>query len=314
VRRSRLAVLFASLLLSAPAATTQPARAPDAAMFEGLRFRNIGPAAMGGRIDDFAVLESNPAVFYVAAATDGLWKTTTNGTTWEVLFNEQDDVVSIGDVATAPTDANVVWVGTGENNNRQSSSWGTGVFKSTDAGRTWKLSGLADARHIGRIVVDPSDHDVVYVAALGHLFGPKKERGVYKTTDGGVTWSNVLFVDEDTGATDLVMDPTNHKVQGNRRGERADRHRHAGLAADARRQRRARAGTEADSPDLLTIRRIFAYRSIRNESLTCRGAYDSIAGSQPPSFGGLDEISVRGVYGRLSRTLFFPGPRAARSG
>ena len=158
---------------------------PDARLFEGLRFRNIGPAAMGGRIDDFAVLESNPAVFYVATATGGLWKTTNNGTTWEVLFDEQDDVVSIGDIAIAPTDANIVWVGTGENNNRQSSSWGNGVYKSTDGGHTWKRSGLADARHIARIIVDPVDHDVVYVAALGHLLGPNKERGVYKTTDGG---------------------------------------------------------------------------------------------------------------------------------
>ncbi len=212
MRGSRLVVLAAALLLAASQVITQSARAPDAGLFEGLRFRNIGPAAMGGRIDDFAVLESNPAVFYVAAATGGLWKTTNNGTTWEVLFSEQDDVVSIGDVAIAPTDANVVWVGTGENNNRQSSSWGTGVYKSTDGGHTWKLAGLADARHIARIVVDPIDHDVVYVAALGHLFGPNKERGVYKTTDGGITWSNVLFVDEDTGATDLVMDPANDKV------------------------------------------------------------------------------------------------------
>src|SRR4029077_2846231 len=129
-----------------------------------------------------------------------------------VCSERQTDFVWIGDVAIAPTDANVVWFGTGENNNRQSTSWGTGVYKSTDGGHTWKRSGLADARHIARIIVDPVDHDVVYVAALGHLFGPNQERGVFKTTDGGATWVNVLFVDEDTGATELVMDPANDKV------------------------------------------------------------------------------------------------------
>jgi photosystem II stability/assembly factor-like uncharacterized protein len=216
VRVRRLPPLFAIAIAAAfvpVSAVTQSSGAPaTASVFAGLHFRNIGPAAMGGRIDDIAVLESNPAVFYVAAATGGLWKTTNNGTTWEVLFNQQDDVVSIGDIAIAPKDANVVWVGTGENNNRQSSSWGTGIYKSTDGGHTWKSMGLSDVRHIGRIIVDPADPDVVYVAALGHLFGPNKERGVYKTTDGGLSWSNVLFVNDDTGATDLVMDPSNDKV------------------------------------------------------------------------------------------------------
>jgi photosystem II stability/assembly factor-like uncharacterized protein len=207
-----VALAIATTFVPAGAVTQLNGEQAGASVFAGLHFRNIGPAAMGGRIDDFAVLESNPAVFYVASATGGLWKTTTNGTTWEVLFNDQDDVVSIGDVAIAPKDANVVWVGTGENNNRQSSSWGTGVYKSTDGGHHWKSMGLSDARHIGRIIVDPMDPDVVYVAALGHLFGPNKERGVYKTTDGGLTWTNVLFVDENTGATELVMDPSSDKV------------------------------------------------------------------------------------------------------
>jgi photosystem II stability/assembly factor-like uncharacterized protein len=194
----------------------RPAAAPTsdspADPFAGLTFRNIGPATMGGRIDDLAVLESNPAVFYVGAATGGLWKTTNNGTTWEVLFDDQDDAVSIGDIAIAPNDANAVWVGTGENNNRQSASWGNGIYKSTDGGKTFKMMGLATSRSIARIIVDPVDHDVVYVAALGSLFGPGGERGIYKTTDGGVNWQRVLFVDEDTGGTELVMDPTNNKV------------------------------------------------------------------------------------------------------
>jgi hypothetical protein len=161
--------------------------APADDLFGRLVFRNIGPATMSGRIDDFAVLESNPAVFYVATATGGLWKTMNNGTTWEVLFADQDDAVSIGDVAIAPDDPNLVWVGSGENNNRQSSSWGNGVYKSTDGGHTWKLMGLAETKQIGRILIDPIDHDVVYVAALGHLWGPNKERGIFKTTDGGLT-------------------------------------------------------------------------------------------------------------------------------
>ena len=192
-------------------AATQSGTTPADAIFDGLRFRSIGPATMGGRVDDLAVLESNPSVYYVAMAIGGVWKTTNNGTTFEPLF-QNEDVSSVGDIATAPNDANLVWVGTGENNNRQSSSWGGGIYKSTDGGRTWKHMGLADTRHIARVIVDPVDHDVVYVAALGHLWGSNKERGIYKTTDGGMTWTNVLFVSEDTGATELVMDPSNNKV------------------------------------------------------------------------------------------------------
>jgi hypothetical protein len=167
---------------------------------------------MGGRIDDLAVLESNPAVFYVGTATGGLWKTMNNGTTWEVLFDDLEDTVSIGDIAINPGDANTVWVGSGENNNRQSGSWGNGLYKSIDGGHTFKHMGLATSKHIARIVVDPIDHDVVYVAALGSLWGRGGERGVYKTTDGGLTWNRVLFVDDETGATELVMDPSNNKV------------------------------------------------------------------------------------------------------
>ena len=167
---------------------------------------------MGGRIDDLAVLESNPAVFYVGTATGGLWKTVNNGTTWEVLFDDLDDTVSIGDIAINPNDANTVWVGSGENNNRQSGSWGNGLYKSIDGGKTWKHMGLGTSKHIARIIVDPIDHDVVYVAALGSLWGRGGERGIYKTTDGGLTWARIHFVDDDTGATELVMDPSNNKV------------------------------------------------------------------------------------------------------
>lgn len=192
--------------LSAQGPTT-----PVQGIFDRLTFRSIGPATMGGRIDDLAVLEKRPAVCYAAAATGGLWKTSNNGTTWEPMF-DHEDVVSIGTVAIAQDNADLVWVGTGENNNRQSSSWGGGVFKSTDGGRSWKNMGLVESRHVGRIVIDPLDHEVVYVAATGHLWGPNKERGILKTADGGLTWTQALFIDELTGAADLVMDPSNNKV------------------------------------------------------------------------------------------------------
>lgn len=190
---------------ASPAAAA-PASAPDyAAAVNTLKFREIGPAAMGGRIDDFAVVESNPDIIYVGAATGGVFKTRNGGTTWEPVFDNETSS-SIGAVTVAPSDPSIVWVGTGEANNRQSSSWGNGVYRSTDAGRTWQHMGLAETHHIGRIVIHPTNPDVVYVAAVGSLWGPSKERGVYKTSDGGKTWTNVLFVNEDTGVTDIAID------------------------------------------------------------------------------------------------------------
>ena len=216
---SLAAVLLAVALLGIdthaqqrPATAAAAAAAAPADPFPGLKFRNIGPATMAGRVDDLAVLETNPAVFYVGTATGGLWKTVNNGTTWTVHFDDLDDVVSIGDIAINPNDANTVWVGSGENNTRQSGSWGNGIYKSTDGGETWKHMGLGTSKHIARIIVDPVDHDVVYVAALGSLWGRGGERGIYKTTDGGLNWSRIHFVDDDTGATELVMDPANNKV------------------------------------------------------------------------------------------------------
>jgi photosystem II stability/assembly factor-like uncharacterized protein len=176
-----------------------------------LWFRPIGPATPSGRVDDFAVLENDPTTFYVAMATAGLYKTTNAGTTFTPVFDHEGSG-SIGAVAIAPTDANLVWAGTGEGNNRQSSSWGDGIYKSTDGGRSWKNMGLRNSRQIAKIIVDPVDFNVVYVASLGDLWSAGGERGVYKTTDGGVTWNRVLHVDDDTGATELVMDPANNKT------------------------------------------------------------------------------------------------------
>src|SRR5256714_4135716 len=188
------------------AAPTAAAPSDYTAILNTLTFRDIGPAAMGGRIDDFAVVESNPDIIYVGAATGGVFKAQNGGVTWEPVF-DNEVTSSIGAIAIAPSDPSIVWVGTGEANNRQSSSWGNGVYKSTDAGKTWHHVGLAETHHIGRIVIHPSDPNTVYVAAVGRLWGPSKDRGVYKTTDGGKTWANVLFVNEDTGVSDIAMAP-----------------------------------------------------------------------------------------------------------
>jgi len=171
-----------------------------------LEWREIGPAVMGGRVTDLAVNEANPAHYFVGTATGGLWKTTSGGQAWEPVFDDQPNA-SIGAVSIAPSNPNVVWVGTGEAQNRQSSPYGAGMFKSTDGGRTWEDKGLMETRHIGGIVIHPTDPDVVYVAAMGKLWGANPERGVFRTTDGGDTWEKVLYIDDHTGAIDLVMDP-----------------------------------------------------------------------------------------------------------
>ena len=215
LRPSRLfttAILAAGLLLSASHLPAQEASDdPMAQATAALEFRAIGPTIMGGRVADLAVVESDPRIFYVGVATGGVWKTENAGITFTHVFKDEE-TASVGDVTVAPSNANVVWVGTGEPQNRQSSPWGNGVYRSTDAGRTWTHLGLADTHHISRIQVHPRDPDVAYVAAMGHLWGANPERGVYRTTDGGDSWEQVLFVDDNTGAIDLAMDPADPRT------------------------------------------------------------------------------------------------------
>ncbi len=175
-------------------------------LLRGLSLRNIGPANMSGRIVDLAVVESDPYTYYIASATGGVWKTTNNGIIFKPVF-ENEAVHSVGDIVLHQKDPNIIWVGTGERANRQSSSWGNGVYKSTDAGKTWSHMGLDDSHHIGRIVMHPDNPDLVYVAAMGHLWGPNQMRGLYKSTDGGENWERTLFIDENTGVVDVAIDP-----------------------------------------------------------------------------------------------------------
>ncbi len=169
-----------------------------------LTWRGIGPATMGGRIVALAVYEADPSTYWIATASGGLLKTINNGTTFAHQF-DRETTVSIGDVAVAPSNRDVVWVGTGENNPRNSVSYGDGVYKSLDGGKTWKNMGLKKSFQVGRIAIHPKNPDVVYVGVLGRLYGPSEERGVFKTSDGGTTWERVLFLDDKTGIIDVQM-------------------------------------------------------------------------------------------------------------
>ncbi len=179
--------------------------------FDDLALRSIGPAVMGGRIDVVTAHPDRPSVLYVGAASGGVWKSGNMGTTWQPVFDGHE-TSSIGDVAIAPSDPEIVWVGTGEPNNRQSSCFGYGVYKSEDGGATFRHAGLERTGHIGQVVVHPREPGVVYVAALGSLWAPGDQRGVFRTRDSGKSWERALFVNEDTGAVDLIMDPQNPDV------------------------------------------------------------------------------------------------------
>ena len=209
--------LSLAALAAAGAQSPAPTLPPDSILVRSLTFRSIGPAVMSGRIADVAVTDARGSrsklgnVIYAAAATGGVWKSTNAGVTFTPIFDSVR-TGSVGAVAVAPSNPDIVWVGTGESNNMRSSSWGNGVYKSTDGGKTWSGAMLPKSQHIGRIIIDPRDPSVVYVAALGPLWAPGGERGLYKTTDGGKTWTNTKEISKYTGFGEIAMDPSNPEV------------------------------------------------------------------------------------------------------
>lgn len=196
---------------AALAAAQLPAQTVSQAAIDALRWRNIGPANMSGRITDVEGIPSPSRTFFVAAAAGGVWKTTNNGVTFRPVFDNYG-VAAMGDIAIAPSDTNVLYLGTGEPNGRNSVSPGGGVFKSTDGGLTWAFSGLKETQHIGRIIVHPTNPNVAWVAAVGALWTANRERGLYKTTDGGKTWVNKKYINDSTGFIDVDIHPRDPNV------------------------------------------------------------------------------------------------------
>ncbi len=205
----RLLAALCALAAIAGAFVTLTAQTPaiDPSLYSGLKWRMIGPFR-GGRVNGVSGAPGQAATFYFGSVGGGVWKTTNAGRTWAPIFDSQP-VGSIGAIGVAPSNPNVIYVGTGEADMRSQISYGNGVYKSTDAGTTWKHLGLDDTRQIGRVVVDPRNPDIVFVAALGHAYGPNTERGVYRSKDGGGTWQKVLYQNDSVGAVD-----SRHRPEG----------------------------------------------------------------------------------------------------
>ena len=176
-----------------------------------LKWRSVGPALTSGRISDLAINPENPFEYYVAVASGGVWKTSNWGVDYYPIFDNESSY-SIGCVTIDPNNTNIVWVGTGENNNQRSVAYGDGVYKSVDGGKSWKNMGLKNSEHIGNIIVHPENSNVVYVSAYGPLWSKGGDRGIYKTTDGGDSWTQILNIDEHTGFSEIHMDPRNPEI------------------------------------------------------------------------------------------------------
>jgi photosystem II stability/assembly factor-like uncharacterized protein len=203
-------VLLLGILLSAFLPQAGVAQSHPPSLFDGMKWRLVGPFR-GGRAEAVAGVVGDPATYYFGAVAGGVWKTTDGGASWSPIF-DNEPVASIGAIALAPSNPGIIYVGTGEQCLRNEISYGNGVYKSLDGGKTWTNIGLRDSRHIAKILVDPHNPDIVYVAAIGHAFGPNEERGVFRSSDGGKTWQKILYVDDKTGATDLVFDPNNPNI------------------------------------------------------------------------------------------------------
>jgi len=204
--RKKLLFLFAlSIGLIYQAAFAQKL---DMEKLKGMKPRSIGPGGMSGRITSIDVVRNNTDIMYAGSASGGLWKTTSGGINWEPIF-DKENVLSIGAIAIQQDNPSVLWVGTGEGNPRNSLNGGYCIYRSLDGGKNWKVMGLEKTRNIHRIIIDPKNSNVVYVAAIGSPWGEHPERGVYKTVDGGANWEKVLFVDDKTGCAELIMDPSN---------------------------------------------------------------------------------------------------------
>ena len=206
-----VAICLLALVAHVYAQNGAQTKSPLETAFSRLEWRSIGPANMGGRIADVEGVPGDANTVYVASASGGLWKTTNGGVSWKPIF-EREGTISIGDIALAPSNPEVVWVGTGESNVRNSVSFGDGVYKSTDGGKTWQHMGLKESERISAIAIHPQNPDIVYIGALGHAFGPNDERGVFMTTDGGKTWTKTLYIDNQHGVADLDIDATNPNI------------------------------------------------------------------------------------------------------
>jgi len=204
-------ILFSMIFLSAPGALAQSAAGDAAEALKGLEWRPIGPANMGGRVSDIDGVPGDPSTFYVSGADGGVFRTRNGGVSFDALFTDEKSY-SVGALSIAPSDSNVLWLGSGEGDPRNSVGYGHGVYRSTDGGDSWTRLGLDGTERIKRIVVHPEDPDTALVCALGRQFGPNRERGVFRTTDGGESWSQVLYIDEDTGCSDLDMELSNPRV------------------------------------------------------------------------------------------------------
>lgn len=199
-------ILFLLLTGFLSLAMTAHAQKLDLSLFKDMSPRSIGPSGMSGRITAIDAVASDPNTIYVGAASGGIWKTTSGGLEWTPIFDEQK-VASIGALCIYQNNPDIIWAGTGEGNPRNSLNSGYGIYRSIDGGQTWELKGLEKTRNIHRVIIDPTNPDIVYAGAIGSPWGPHPERGVYKTTDGGESWERILFANDTTGCGDLVMDP-----------------------------------------------------------------------------------------------------------